>query len=152
MRHAFDEVKIGREKDLNDAYLTFFAKRRELVKKYNDLNTKYIQIKKEYDRELDIKDKVIKTWVDRHAALHGELKLAKLIMSDPDLSKIALEDLHRNISDIEQEVLLKDNCIISDLLPEYWFQKKCFEVTNNKNNEKSMKFDKDKVKIVKSSI
>ena len=31
MRHAFDEVKIGREKDLNDAYLTFFAKRRELV-------------------------------------------------------------------------------------------------------------------------
>ena len=31
MRHAFDEVKLGREKDLNDAYLTFFAKRRELV-------------------------------------------------------------------------------------------------------------------------
>ena len=58
-------------------------------------------------------------------------------MADPDLSKIALEDLQRNITDIEHEVLLKDNCIISDLLPDYWFQKKCFEVTNTKKSETS---------------
>ena len=42
-------------------------------------------------------------------------------MADPDLSKIALEDLKRNIADVEEETLLQENCVIKDLLPDYWF-------------------------------
>ena len=35
MRDAFSKIKVGKEKQLKDAHLIFFAKRKELVEKYN---------------------------------------------------------------------------------------------------------------------
>ena len=41
MRQAFDKVRSGKEKQLKDAHLIFFAKRKELVGQYNDLTRKF---------------------------------------------------------------------------------------------------------------
>ena len=38
---AFDRARAGKEKQLKDTYLIFFAKRREMVETYNALNKKY---------------------------------------------------------------------------------------------------------------
>ena len=59
MRMAFDRARAGKEKQLKDTYLIFFAKRREMVETYNALNKKYEQIKIDFEEELKVKDKII---------------------------------------------------------------------------------------------
>ena len=59
MRMAFEKARAGKEKQLKEAHLIFFAKRRELVDTYNNLNTKYEQIKVDFEEELKVKDKII---------------------------------------------------------------------------------------------
>ena len=60
MRMAFEKARAGKEKQLKDAHLIFFAKRREMVDTYNSLNKKYEQIKIDFEEELKVKDKIIK--------------------------------------------------------------------------------------------
>ena len=60
MRMAFEKARAGKEKQLKDAHLIFFAKRREMVDTYNNLNEKYAQIKLDFEEELKVKDKIIK--------------------------------------------------------------------------------------------
>ena len=62
MRNAFDNVKKGKEQELKDTHLVFFAKRRELVEKYNDLNVKYEQYKIDHVKELALRDKLVSKW------------------------------------------------------------------------------------------
>ena len=42
--------------------MIFFAKRRELVDKFNDLNVKYEQYKLDTVKEFQLKDKLVEKW------------------------------------------------------------------------------------------
>ena len=67
MRQAFDKVRSGKEKQLKDAHLIFFAKRKEQVGQYNDLTRKFETYKVEMQKELELKDKIIKQWERKHS-------------------------------------------------------------------------------------
>ena len=144
---AFDRARAGKEKQLKDTYLIFFAKRREMVETYNALNKKYEQIKIDFEEELKVKDKIIKQWMKRHGEACKEIKLAKLIMQDFNLSSVATKEFKANIEDEDKEILLKEKCQIKDLLPDYWFAQKCFEVTDVRMKAKKKHFDKERVTV-----
>ena len=129
MRTAFEMVKKGKEKQLKDVKLIFFAKKQELVDNFNKLNKKYEQLKLDLQKELRIKDTLIFQERKKISDLQNEIKLAKLILSDQNLSKVAFKQFKDNISDINKDSILREGCTITDLLEDYQFKKKCFEVT-----------------------
>ena len=59
MRDAFSKIKEGKEKQLKDAHLIFFAKRKELVEKYNRITGTYEQYKIDVAKEMKIKDGIM---------------------------------------------------------------------------------------------
>lgn len=82
MRNAFTKIQEGKERELEDANLIFFAKKKELVNRFNNLKQKFEQHKLDMDVELDLKDKIADSWKQKYDRVTQELKLAKLILSD----------------------------------------------------------------------
>ena len=82
MRNAFTKIQEGKERELEDANLIFFAKKKELVNRFNNLKQKFEQHKLDMDVELDLKDKIADSWKQKYERVTQELKLAKLILSD----------------------------------------------------------------------
>jgi len=62
MRQAFDKVRLGKEKQLNDANLIFFAKRKTLVDNYNHQIKLNEQYKRDTEKEMHVKDSIIEKW------------------------------------------------------------------------------------------
>ena len=74
--------------------------------------------------------------------MHMEVKLAKLILSDQNLSKFAFKKFNDTVEDINKDNLLKEGCKIHDLLEDFWFQKQCFKAESEMTKAKQ-EFDKD---------
>lgn len=146
MRIAFRLVKEGKEKELRDAHFTFFSKRRELVDSYNELASRFETFKSDTQKELGVKDEIIEQWRKRHAEVIKELKLAKVILQDQTMSKIAQRQFQTVIADINEEQLLQEGCKIKDLLEEFMQRQNFYQVTQTSFNPPE--FDKNKVKIV----
>ena len=65
--------------------MIFFAKRRELVDKFNDLNVKYEQYKLDTVKEFQLKDKLVEKWKRKCGEIVQEVQMAKIILSDHNL-------------------------------------------------------------------
>ena len=59
MRNAFEMVFKGKEKQLKNVQLVYFAERQALVDNFNGLNKRYEQLKDDVQKELDVKDVLI---------------------------------------------------------------------------------------------
>jgi hypothetical protein len=70
LKNAFEKIQRGKEKELQDAHLVYFAKKQEIVERFNDLKKKFEQYKVEVNIELDIKDKITETWKKKYDKLH----------------------------------------------------------------------------------
>ena len=70
MRNAFEKIQKGKEQELEDANLIYFAKKQELVNRFNDLKRKFEKYKTDVAIELDIKDKITETWKKKCDKLH----------------------------------------------------------------------------------
>lgn len=62
--------------------------------------------------------------------------MAKLILSDQNLAKVAFKQFKDNIMDVNKDSILKEGCAIKDLLDDYWLKQKCFEVSFMQQKQK----------------
>ena len=116
MRDAFDKIKEGKEQALKDAHLIFFAKRKELVDRYNTVCQRYENYKADVVKELKIKDEIIEQWQKKNSRIQEELKMAKIVLSDRNLSQLAAKEFKQVIADIEKETLCREGFQITDLI------------------------------------
>ena len=128
MRSAFEKVQQGKEKQLKDAHLIFFAKRKTLVENYNNQIMKLETYKLDVEKELKVKDQIIEAWKKNYDRACQEIKLSKLILSDQNLAYLAFKDFKDSVADINDENLLKEGCVIHELLSDYWMKQKCFSL------------------------
>jgi len=62
MRNAFMKIQQGKEKELKDAHLVFFAKRQEMVDQYNELRLKFEKYKQDVAKESLVHEQIVKVW------------------------------------------------------------------------------------------
>ena len=120
LKHAFRKVEQGKEKDLENIKLTYFAKRQELVGKYNSIVDRYNCLKEDTKKDIELKDKIVIAEKRERKNLVDELTLAKLIISDPVLVDAAKRRFKQTIETVKDEKVLKDGCLINELLDDYW--------------------------------
>ena len=107
---------------MKDTHLIFFAKRRELVDKFNDLNAKYEQYKLDTVKEFQLKDKLVAKWKRKCGEIVQEVQMAKIILSDHNLGQVACKEFKKTCEDINKDNLLKEGCTIHELLSDYWLK------------------------------
>lgn len=59
MRKAFEKVKMGKEKELQDVTLVFFERKSKLLEKLKEMTQRFEKYKEETAKEIDLKDKII---------------------------------------------------------------------------------------------
>ena len=96
-------------------------------------------------QELKIKDEIIRKWQKKNNRILEELKMAKIVLSDRNLSQLAAKDFKNVIADIEKDTLCREGFEINDIIDKWTQQKLSFEVTQDRFTKKPD--DKNELKI-----
>ena len=116
MRHAFKTLQEGREKELREVSLIYFAKKKELFGKYVKLGEKFKAYRDDTAKELRLKEVIEKRLREQMAEQVKETQIAKLILKDPNLSKVANERFQEVIEQEKEHVFLKGGTFMDDLI------------------------------------
>ena len=142
MRHAFRALQEGREKELREVSLVYFAKKQELVAKYLKIRDSFKHYRSDTQKELDVKDAIELQLRTQMGKYEKEITVAKLILRDPHLSKVVNERFEEVIDQENAHAFLTGGTFMDDLQAKFQFSQECFQFINNKPEAKVKGYNK----------
>ena len=116
MEKAFMSIKAGRETELEEIKLIYFDKEKTLLKKYKALQITFEDHKKDIQREFDLQEAISKKLGLEKDQLLKEIEIAKMILSNKELSLVANQRFKECIDIVNKEKLLQKDGAIKDLI------------------------------------
>ena len=136
MRHAFKTLQEGREKELREVSLVYFAKKKELYEKYSALRENFKSYRADTEKELKLKDAIEAKLRTQMGEYEREIGVAKLILRDRNLSKVVNERFEEVIDLENDHQFLTGGTFMDDLMAKFQFSQNCFQFINNKPDVK----------------
>lgn len=96
----------GRETELEEVRLIYFDKEKTLLKKYKALQVTFEEFRKDMNREFDIQESISKKLQYEKDQLMKEIEIAKMILSNKELSQVANQRFKECIDNLNKEKIL----------------------------------------------
>ena len=146
MRIAFKALEKGREKELEEISLVYFAKKKALFDRYMQVKQKFKHHKEHVAQEFKVKDVIEQQLRDKIKELEQEVEVAKLVLRDVNLSRVANNRFAEVIEQDNKEKFLQGGTFFDDLMEKQRFQAECYVYIKEKE-QKAAPFNKSRVKI-----
>ncbi|TNV81214.1 hypothetical protein FGO68_gene6195 [Halteria grandinella] len=145
-----ESLNQGHKQALTHIQESYQSKEKDLEQRFSKENSKFKQYLSEINTELKIKDTIINRLNGHIQILQGELKMAKQIFKDPQLSKNISRLYINHIETKQQDKLIQETSKLDEYLEKQEIEKK-FNYTH-KPLLKLESFDKNTIKIKRRAM